>query len=277
MRSKIVKYLALLLPLFVFSDPKSGQMRSFFLKTYSILACTTMLLTSVVITPFFLLVWVTTFWWDRRRVAAHFMGTFWAWHYQSLIIFWKLSLEGREKIPWRRPVVLVSNHRSQADILALYKLRRPFKWTSKEENFKLPFVGMVLSLTNSIRIRRGSGRAALQFLSRAEEEIRKGSSILIFPEGTRSGSRQMRSFKEGAFLLARKMECGIIPIVLTGSEETFEKGSWVLKGKARIRIRVLDEIPPSLVKDLELPELISMVRKQMEEGIARLEAETGGN
>jgi 1-acyl-sn-glycerol-3-phosphate acyltransferase len=248
-------------------------MRYILLKTFSILAWTTMILTSLVITPFFLLVWVTTFWWDRRRVAAHFMGTFWAWHYQSLIPFWKLSLEGREKIPWNRPVVLVSNHRSLIDILALYKLRRPFKWTSKEENFRLPFIGMVLSLTNSIRIRRGSSRSGLQFLSRAEEEIRKGSSILIFPEGTRSGTRQMRPFKEGAFLLARKMECGIIPIVLTGSEKTFDRGSWALKGKARIRIRVLDEIPPSRVKSMELPSLISLVRKQMEEGISRMEAE----
>ena len=81
---------------------------------------------------------------DKRRVAAHMMATFWAWHYQSLIPFWKLHIEGRKKIPWRRPVVMVANHRSLIDILALYKIRRPYKWTSKEENFKLPFIGMVL-------------------------------------------------------------------------------------------------------------------------------------
>ncbi|MEZ5072031.1 MAG: lysophospholipid acyltransferase family protein [Bacteroidales bacterium] len=156
-------------------------MRRILLKTYSLLAWITMALTSVVITPFFLLVWAATFWWDRRRVAAHFMGTFWAWHYQSLIVFWKLRLEGREKIPWRRPVVLVANHRSLVDILALYKLRRPFKWTSKAENFKLPFVGMVLSLTHAIRITRESLRSGAQFLGQAEAEMKKGSSVLLFP------------------------------------------------------------------------------------------------
>lgn len=248
-------------------------MRKSLLKIYSILAWFTMAITSIIITPFFLLVWLFTFWWDRRRVATHMMGTFWAWHYQSLIPFWRLRLEGRKKIPWKRPVVMVANHRSLVDILALYKIRRPFKWTSKDENFRLPFIGMVLSLTNSIRIKRESLRSGAQFLSQAETEIAKGSSILLFPEGTRSKTLEMRPFKEGAFLLAKKTGCGIIPIVHIGSEKTFDRGSWVLKGFAPIHIRVLDEIPASQVEKLEIKELMQLTRKMMEEGIATLEQE----
>ena len=248
-------------------------MRKSVLKIYSLVAWITMAITSIIITPFFLLVWACTFWWDRRRVATHMMGTFWAWHYQSLIPFWKLRIEGRKKIPWKRPVVMVANHRSLIDILALYKIRRPFKWTSKDENFRLPFIGMVLSLTNSIRIKRESLRSGAQFLSQAEKEIAKGSSILLFPEGTRSRTLEMRPFKEGAFLLAKKTGCGIIPIVHTGSEKTFDRGSWVLKGFAPIHIRVLDEIPVSEVIKLETKELMQLTRKMMEEGIARLEEE----
>ena len=246
-------------------------MKKNLLTIYSLLAWTTMAITSLIITPFFLLVWVSTFWWDKRRLAAHMMGTFWAWHYQSLIPFWKLRLEGREKIPWKRPVILVANHRSLIDILALYKIRRPFKWTSKDENFRLPFVGMVLSLTNSIRIKRESLRSGAQFMSQAEREIARGSSILLFPEGTRSKTMEMRPFKEGAFVLAKKTACGIIPIVHTGSEKTFDRGSWVLKGKASIHIRVLDEIPPGRVEQLELKELVELTRKIMEQGLEDLE------
>ncbi len=248
-------------------------MKSLWLKIYSILAWTTMALTSILITPFFLLVWVCTFWWDTRRLAAHMMGTFWAWHYQSLIPFWKLRLEGREKIPWKRPVVLVANHRSLVDILALYKLRRPFKWTSKDENFKLPFIGMVLSLTNSVRIKRESMRSGAQFLNQAEAEMRKGSSILLFPEGTRSRTLEMRPFKEGAFVLAKRMGCGVIPIVHIGSERTFDRGSWVLKGKTHIYIRVLDEIPADEVQHLDLKLLMKLVRERMVDGIEQLENE----
>lgn len=249
-----------------------ATMKQLLLKIYSILAWITMLVTSVIITPFFLLVWVITFWWDRRRVAAHTMGTFWAWHYQSLIVFWKLSLEGRKKIPWNRPVVMVANHRSLVDILALYKVRRPFKWVSKAENFKLPFVGMVLSLTNSVSINRGSIRSGHQFISQAEQEMKKGSSVMIFPEGTRTKSREMNAFRDGAFVLAKKMECGIIPIVHCGTENAFNHGknSWVLKGRARIRIRVLDEVPPGTVKSMTADELKDHVWNLMEEGLLEL-------
>lgn len=235
-----------------------------------------MAITSIIITPLFLLVWVFTFWWDKRRVATHMMATFWAWHYQSLILFWKLHLEGRKKIPWNRPVVMVANHRSLIDILALYKIRRHFKWTSKAENFKLPFIGMVLSLTNAIKINRESLRSGSQFLSQAEMEIKKGSSILLFPEGTRSKSTKMRSFKEGAFLLAKKTGIGIIPIVHIGSEKTFERGSWVLKGKAHIHIRVLDEIPAGELENLKVKEIMVLVRERMEMGISRLEQDIFG-
>jgi len=243
------------------------------LKIISILIWTAMVLTSILITPFFLLVWLATFWWDKRRVAAHMMGTFWAWNYQLLVPFWKLRLEGRKKIPWNRPVIILANHRSLVDILALYKLRRPFKWTSKDENFRLPFVGMVLSLTNSIRIKRESLRSGAQFISQAEREIALGSSILLFPEGTRSKTMEMRPFKEGAFLLAKRAGCGVIPIVHTGSENTFDRGSWTFKGKAHIYIRVLDEIPASQVEMMEVEELLLLIREKMEEGIARLEEE----
>ncbi len=241
------------------------------LKAYSILAWITMILTSLLITPFFLLVWLLTFWWDRRKIAVHYMGTFWAWHYQSIIPFWKLRLEGRDKIPRNRPVVLVSNHRSLVDILALYKIRRPFKWTSKSENFRLPFVGMVLSLTGAIPIKRESLRSAASFLDRAEAEIRNGSPVLLFPEGTRSPSGGMRRFKEGAFLLARRAGAGIVPVVHTGTEKTFHRKSWVLKGRADIRIRILDEIPAEQVTGLQIRELISLVRTRMEEALHQME------
>ena len=233
-------------------------------------------LTSIIITPLFLLVWVSTFWWDKRRLATHMMATFWAWHYQSLIPFWKLHLEGRSKIPWNRPVVMVANHRSLVDTLALYKLRRPFKWTSKAENFRLPFVGMVLSLSNSIRINRESLRSGAQFLSRAEEEMRKGSSILLFPEGTRSKTKDMRPFKEGAFLLAKRTGSGVLPIVHIGSEKTFDRGSWVLKGKAHIYIRVLNEISAGEVQKQDVKVLMESVQELMENELIKLEQEKEG-
>lgn len=239
-------------------------------KLYSAFAWAAMIFSSIIVTPFFLLVWLFTFWWDRKRVALHFITTFWAWLFQAIVPYWKLELEGREKIPWNRPVVLVSNHRSQVDILALSKIRRPFKWTSKTENFRMPFVGMALSLTRSIPVDRESLRSGSKLISRAQAEIARGSSILLFPEGTRSRSGEMRIFKEGAFFLAKRSECPIIPIVHTGSENTFPGNSWIM-GRAHIRIRVLDEIPADTVSKLDVKSLMSLTREKMEAGLASLE------
>lgn len=232
-----------------------------------------MVIVSITITPLFLLVWVLTFWWDKRRIWSHMIGTFWAWAYQSLVVFWRLRLDGREKIPWNRPVVLVANHRSFVDILALYKVRRPFKWVSKAENFKIPFIGFVLSLTNCVRIQRGSIRAGHQFISQAEKEMNLGSSVMIFPEGTRSKTGKMRSFQDGAFVLAKKMNCGVIPIAHIGTEKALHTGkeSWLLQGKTKIMISVLDEISAEQVSELKVDELKNLVYNHLEEGIELLE------
>ena len=69
------------------------------------------------------------------------------------------------------------------------------------------------------------------------------------------------------------MGSGIIPIVLSGTEKTFNKGSWILKGRAKIQIRILDEIPAEEVIKLEIREVISLVRGMMEHGLSQLENE----
>ena len=134
----------------------------------------------------------------------------------------------------------------------------------------MPFVGMVLTLTRSIPVNRESLRSGSKFIARAEAEIKKGSSILLFPEGTRSKTERMRIFKEGAFLLAKRTACPIIPIVHTGSENTFPGSSWVM-GKANIHIRVLDEIPAETVNTLDVKSLMNLTRERMEHGLSILE------
>jgi len=77
-------------------------------------------------------------------------------------------------------------------------------------------------------------------------------------------------------LLAKKTGSGIIPIVHIGSEKTFDRGSWVLKGKTTIHIRVLDEIPAEEVKKMDVKMLSKIVRQRMVDGIAELENESLG-
>jgi 1-acyl-sn-glycerol-3-phosphate acyltransferase len=103
--------------------------------------------------------------------------------------------------------------------------------------------------------------------------MKKGSSVMIFPEGTRSKTGELRRFMDGAFVLAKKMECGVIPVVHTGTEKAFRKGknSWILQGRAKIRIRVLDEIPADMVRSMDVEALKDFTRKTMTEGLKKMQ------
>ena len=85
----------------------------------------------------------------------------------------------------------------------------------------------------------------------------------------------MQKFKEGAFLLAKKMKAGIIPVIHSGTEKCFDstKSKWILAGRADIYIRVLDEIPKETVEEMEMEALVEMVRTRMEEGLGNIEQE----
>ncbi|HZY03742.1 MAG TPA: 1-acyl-sn-glycerol-3-phosphate acyltransferase, partial [Anaeromyxobacteraceae bacterium] len=96
---------------------------------------------------------------DRRRVALHLYSCFWASFYVYVNPLWRVRVLGRDKLPWRRSAVIVSNHLSLVDILVLYGLYRPFKWVSKEENFKIPFTGWNMTLNGYVRLARGERKS----------------------------------------------------------------------------------------------------------------------
>jgi 1-acyl-sn-glycerol-3-phosphate acyltransferase len=154
---------------------------------------------------------------------------------------------------------MVSNHQSLADILVIYSLFRHFRWTSKTENFRLPFVGWVLMLNRSIRIYRGEADAWKKFEVQAVKALKDGNSIMIFPEGTRSRTGEPGRFREGAFQLAHNMKTDILPIVLDGTWKAVPKSGWVLTGYQEMVVKVLDPIPFSDFEQMTVPELTHFV------------------
>jgi 1-acyl-sn-glycerol-3-phosphate acyltransferase len=81
-------------------------------------------------------------------------------------------------------------------------------------------------------------------MKEAENHLKMGSSILIFPEGTRSSDGTVKRFKDGAFVLAQKSGYPILPVVLNGTREAFSKDSIHIKGKQTFTLKVLPEISP---------------------------------
>jgi len=129
-----------------------------------------------------------------------------------------VKVEGLSNIPQNEPVIFVSNHQGAMDILFLMAyLPVYFLFIIKKELFKVPFFGWYLKKAGYLSVDRGAGEKAHKMFSQAENVLRSGENILIFPEGTRTLTGQIQSFKRGSLLLAFKAKVKVVPIAIAGS------------------------------------------------------------
>jgi len=215
---------------------------------------------SVLLFPAAVLVWLVTLPFDRRKVALHRFTCFWASLYTWLNPLWPVTVRGREQVDPRATYVMVANHQSLLDILVLFRLFRHFKWVSKVENFKVPLVGWNMRLNGYIPLKRGDRSSVLEMLARCEETLGSGSSIMMFPEGTRAQDGRLQAFKPGAFDLAIRLGLPILPILVTGTAGALPKHGFVLRGHQTIGIRVLAPIPPESYEGLDAAALAARTR-----------------
>jgi 1-acyl-sn-glycerol-3-phosphate acyltransferase len=215
---------------------------------------------SLLLYPIAVLIWATTFLFDRRLVLLHRFTCFWASLYTWLNPVWRVTVEGRDKIKAGVTYVMVANHQSLLDILVLFRLFTHFKWVSKIENFRVPAVGWNMSLNRYIKLRRGDKDSIDQMMKACEATLGEGNSIMMFPEGTRSMDGRLKSFKHGAFTLAKKAQVPILPIIIEGTASALPKRGFVLQGRHAIRVRVLDAISYQSFKDLSVDNLTDKVR-----------------
>ncbi len=161
----------------------------------------------------------------RSENPVHWIGRLWA-RIALRASRIKVIVRGREHIPREEPAVFACNHASQSDILVLYQaLPIQFRFLVKKELFKIPLLGIAMRWAGYIPVDRlARGKAALRSLQKAVEKIKKGTSIVIFPEGTRSPDGRLRPFKIGGMLVAAKAECPIVPVAISGSHRVFPKG-----------------------------------------------------
>ncbi len=215
---------------------------------------------SIALFPIALVIWVLTAPFDRRLRLLHRFTCFWASLYTWLNPAWRVEVAGRERIRPDGTYVMVANHQSLLDILVLFRLFRHFKWVSKVENFRVPFIGWNMTLNRYVRLRRGDAASIRQMMEACERTLAEGNSIMMFPEGTRSVDGRLRPFKHGAFTLAQRMGVPLLPIVLEGTGDALPKRGFVLQGRHAIRIRVLEEIPHHAFADTPVEKLVDQVR-----------------
>jgi 1-acyl-sn-glycerol-3-phosphate acyltransferase len=178
-----------------------------------------------------------------------------------------VKLAGSENLVPQQPYVLASNHQGWFDIFAVlgyFPIR--FSWLAKEELFKIPILGRAMLSAGYIPIDRSDHRKALVSMHKAAQKIRQGTSVFIFPEGTRSPDGVMRDFKKGGFVLAAKAEQPIVPISISGSHRILPKATWkVCPGEIRITISqpILPCGTDAKNRDLLMREVREAIRKNL--------------
>jgi len=150
----------------------------------------------------------------------------------------KVKVEGLHNIEKDKPYIFAANHSSQFDIFSLQGcVDFDFRWLAKKELFQIPLFGRAMQLAGYISIDRSHGREALKSLKEAAERIAAGTSVILFPEGTRSLDGKLHDFKSGGMVLAIKSGVPLVPVGISGTYEILPKGRLLAKsGHVIIRI-----------------------------------------
>ncbi len=176
---------------------------------------------------------------------------------------WRVEVEGKEKLARGGPFVIVVNHQSFADLLAMCFLDHPTKYIGKASLFRVPVFGWALRIAGEVPVERGDRVSGRRALERLGSWLDRGVSVGIFPEGTRSDSGAIGKFKLGAFRLAIAHRRAVVPVVLTGARELLPKHSFVFHEEATIRLRVLDPISTDGLVEDDAQRLADDVRERM--------------
>ncbi|MDO4325606.1 MAG: lysophospholipid acyltransferase family protein [bacterium] len=138
----------------------------------------------------------------------------------------RVTVRGAENIPADRAVLFVGNHRSYFDILVGYTtVPGLMGFVAKKEMEKIPSLSKWMKNVNCLFLDRKNVKEGLKTILVGIEQVKKGISVWIFPEGTRNRGEvlEMLPFKEGSLKIAEKSGCYVIPVAITGTAEIFEK------------------------------------------------------
>lgn len=163
---------------------------------------------------------------DKTGRKVHFYAAVpWA-----KLILWscgiKITAKGGQNVDPKMPRIYMTNHQSYFDIFALLAhIPVHFKFILKKELMRIPLFGLAMRRAGYIGIDRDDPKQALLSMRMAGEKLKNGTSLLFFPEGTRSINGSLQPFKRGAFNLAIRTRCDIVPVAICDSYLIVPKGS----------------------------------------------------
>ncbi|MBN2160997.1 MAG: 1-acyl-sn-glycerol-3-phosphate acyltransferase [Spirochaetes bacterium] len=197
---------------------------------------------------------------------VQFAGVIWA-RFNSFVTPMFVKVLGSENIKKNRSYVVVANHQSQYDIFLMYGwLPLDFRWVMKIELRKIPILGYYCYKAGHIYVDRSNSRAAIESINAAKEKIRGGTSVVFFPEGTRSETGGLLDFKKGAFRFAIDMGLPILPVTIVGTRTVLPANSiGLFPGNAKMIIH--KPIETGTFTENNISELADRTRQVIQDGL----------
>ena len=178
----------------------------------------------------------------------------------------RLTVSGQENLP-AGAAVYMPNHQSNFDILSLYAgLPVQFRWLAKEELFRIPLFGFAMHRAGYIPVDRSDRKKAIQSMAEAARRISEGTSVIVFPEGTRSLDGQLLPFKKGGFMLAIDAAAPIVPVTIDGSHAVMPKLSRQIRG-GHIRVSIFPAVATTGTTPTGRDALMEAVRRPIAEAL----------
>lgn len=174
-----------------------------------------------------------------RKACFHWMLMIFCRSLIYLMFNLKKVVVDRDHADYTRPAVIISNHHSFIDILIMLMFHPKTVIVTNDWVYSSPFFGKTVQFADFIQASRGLDEQ----LSHIAKLVADGFSIVVFPEGSRSGSADLRRFHKGAFFLAEKFELDIQPVLLHGTSMVMPKGDDFMLKNNRLTIKFLPRIP----------------------------------
>ncbi len=178
-----------------------------------------------------------------RLGNGHFWGYYPGKLWSRIIIRMMLlpvKVEGRENLQKGQSYVFVANHQGAFDIFLIYGyLNRNFKWMMKRSLRQVPFVGAACAAAHHIFVDKRGPSKIRETYDKAHETLQGGMSLVVFPEGARTFTGHMGTFKRGAFMLADDLQLPVVPLTINGSFNVMPRMrdmKWVLWHPLRLTI-----------------------------------------
>jgi 1-acyl-sn-glycerol-3-phosphate acyltransferase len=194
----------------------------------------------------------------------------WATHTWARGLLWaagvRVQIEGKERLAasLSSPCVFVSNHVSWFDVFLLAAIIPRYSFIAKREILSVPIFGPAARACGTVPIDRNNRKSAFSSYQEAAEFIQGGRSVIVFPEGTRGKSPELRPFKKGPFVMAIAAGVPIVPTVIQGTLAIMPRWSWRVRGGCSVSVRFLEPIATAGMTYEDRDRLSDAVHERME-------------